>query len=243
MFIKREDNLSKSLCVNSIFQTLQGEGVYSLRPTTFIRFQGCKMNCKWCDTTYSKSPIEPNYTIKQVLDSIDCFHNTFICITGGEPFDQAYELKLLVQELVVDVPQLDTILIETNGCLYASDVRYKSCLSSILSNYKVCLSVDIKGPSSGMSNFYGVEFFHFWSNYLSRLDTIKYVIDFDSQEDIKFLKAMLLLTDKFFEEKPHLYVSPVMYERSINGLEKAIDFCTENNVNLNIQLHKLLGIS
>lgn len=36
--------------INEIFQTIQGEGVFTGLPAIFVRLQGCPVGCPWCDT-------------------------------------------------------------------------------------------------------------------------------------------------------------------------------------------------
>ena len=43
-----ENQAEKTLKVNSIFFTLQGEGIYQGRPSLFLRLSGCNLNCKFC---------------------------------------------------------------------------------------------------------------------------------------------------------------------------------------------------
>ena len=40
--------------VIEIFTSLQGEGVLMGTPTTFVRFEGCNLDCQWCDTKYAR---------------------------------------------------------------------------------------------------------------------------------------------------------------------------------------------
>ena len=72
-----------------IFSSIQGEGQYIGKRQIFIRFAGCNINCKYCDTTTSKNKNSgKKYTHEQLNDKIqslmtDDFHS--LEITGGEP--------------------------------------------------------------------------------------------------------------------------------------------------------------
>ena len=39
--------------INEIFQTIQGEGVFTGLPAIFVRLQGCPVGCPWCDTRHT----------------------------------------------------------------------------------------------------------------------------------------------------------------------------------------------
>ncbi len=42
-----------ALLVNEVFLSLQGEGMRTGLPSVFIRLQGCRVGCPWCDTGYA----------------------------------------------------------------------------------------------------------------------------------------------------------------------------------------------
>jgi 7-carboxy-7-deazaguanine synthase len=55
--------------VIEIFESLQGETTHAGRPCAFVRFAGCDLRCRYCDTTYAFSggkPMGPQ-EIKQAL--------------------------------------------------------------------------------------------------------------------------------------------------------------------------------
>jgi len=44
---------SRTLAINEIFYSIQGESTWSGRPCVFVRLQGCPLRCTWCDTAYA----------------------------------------------------------------------------------------------------------------------------------------------------------------------------------------------
>lgn len=91
--------LSKSLQVNDLFWTLQGEGHFSGRRALFVRLPYCNYDCPWCDTEYN------SYTPWSEEDFIQFANqetSRFAVITGGEPL------------LHKDLPRILTILKKNN---------------------------------------------------------------------------------------------------------------------------------
>lgn len=85
-----------SLAVNEIFYSLQGEGKYSGYPMVFIRLNICHVGCRFCDTKYSWQTLTHNvyYDAPTILAKVkECSEKcNRVCITGGEPFEQAEAL-------------------------------------------------------------------------------------------------------------------------------------------------------
>ena len=48
-----------------IFKTVNGEGYFLGVPSIFIRFAGCSVGCKFCDTKYGVDKIE--FTIEEIV--------------------------------------------------------------------------------------------------------------------------------------------------------------------------------
>ncbi len=92
--------------VNEVFETLQGEGVFTGVPAIFVRLQGCPVGCPWCDTRQTWDKLEHNqvkpadvirtdgsigrwalHDAKSLLEAfkLQGFNARHIVITGGEP--------------------------------------------------------------------------------------------------------------------------------------------------------------
>lgn len=102
--------------INEIFHSIQGEGLFSGIPTTFIRTTGCNLRCSWCDTTYAFEDGE-EMDIDTILAKVTAYANKHghqnICLTGGEPLVQD-DVPLLILRLLTDGC---TVTLETNGSL------------------------------------------------------------------------------------------------------------------------------
>jgi len=81
--------------VNEVFNTIQGEGLNSGQPATFIRLQGCSVGCVWCDTKYTWAKGGTRWAARPLVLSLDL--KPLVVITGGEP--TLYNLDDLITEL------------------------------------------------------------------------------------------------------------------------------------------------
>jgi len=126
--------------LTEIFYSLQGEGINIGKPTVFIRFTGCNLDCSWCDTDYARQDGK-SYGLEDVLKELSdkfpaCRH---VCITGGEPLCQMDEVKALMQALLQSGYRID---LETNGAVDISPLR------EIIEQKTVVVAMDVKTPSS-----------------------------------------------------------------------------------------------
>jgi 7-carboxy-7-deazaguanine synthase len=122
----------KTLIVNEIFHSIQGESTLAGRPCVFIRLTGCDLRCSWCDTEYAfyegtKRAIDD--IVREAL-SHDC---DLVEITGGEPLLQPNVHDLIAQLLGYG----KTVMIETGGHRDATVV-----------DPRVRRILDVKTPSS-----------------------------------------------------------------------------------------------
>ena len=151
-----------------IFHSIQGEGLMMGVPTTFVRTVGCNLRCEWCDTQYSMDGGE-EMSLDSIMERIgDVKH---VCVTGGEPMLQP-EMPELLRRLVFAGKQ---VVLETNGSVDLSDVP---------SDPLMLISMDIKCPSSGMTD----RMLYSNLSLLSRKDQLKFIVrdddDFDCALDV-----------------------------------------------------------
>jgi 7-carboxy-7-deazaguanine synthase len=72
----------KTYQVNEIFSSVQGEGVWTGVPATFVRLQGCTVGCPWCDTKYTWKKGGTRMVVADIMSEVVEHH---VVITGGEP--------------------------------------------------------------------------------------------------------------------------------------------------------------
>jgi 7-carboxy-7-deazaguanine synthase len=144
--------------VCEIFFSLQGEGVLMGTPTTFVRTVGCNLDCAWCDTRYAmEGGIE--MSADQVFKEVERHRTPFVSLTGGEPLVQEDIYRLMNTLLEND----HHVTVETNGSVP---------LDRIPVSDEIMISMDIKCPSSGMSDRMVMENIEF----LALRDQLKFVI-------------------------------------------------------------------
>jgi len=197
--------------VVEIFHSLQGEGVQIGLPTVFIRLAGCNLRCTWCDTKYAYEGGE-DMPLYEVVKRIKDMGGKRLCITGGEPLMQQEVFSLL--RAMKD----HEILLETNGSID---------ISSVLDIPNLQISLDVKCPSSGMSQ-------HNRRQNLALLrprDQIKFVIA--DEADYKFAKDIIRL------KRPCPVIFQSVAGTSIKDLAERV-LADQLEVRVLPQLHKII---
>jgi 7-carboxy-7-deazaguanine synthase len=103
------------LRIAEIFTSIQGEGIWTGVPSTFIRISGCNLRCIWCDTKYASwNPEGPTLGICEVAEEAERAGVEHVVLTGGEPllFDAVVPLARVLKE------NGHKITIETAGTIY-----------------------------------------------------------------------------------------------------------------------------
>jgi len=156
--------------ISEYFRSIQGEGLTIGIPTYFIRTAGCNLRCSWCDTTYAQEGgIE--MSVNEIMEMVDDTKD--ICVTGGEPTLQKDMPKLI--DRLLDANK--RIVIETNG---SRDISW------IPKDERIIVSLDVKCPSSGMSDKNMITNLQ----HIGKKDQLKFVIgdQIDLNYAIRFIR-------------------------------------------------------
>jgi len=103
--------------VNEIFTSIDGEqnhyGVGT--QSTFVRFQGCNLNCEYCDTPKARL-LQGGFVLnlEELVSNLQFRKPYKITLTGGEPLLQR-NLNTLISQIYKHVTP--RITVETNGTL------------------------------------------------------------------------------------------------------------------------------
>ena len=97
--------------IKEIFTSVQGEGIYTGCKQLFIRFCGCNLNCRYCDTDFDAADSR-EYTAGEILEIINtCGDCASVSLTGGEPLLHADFIKEFAPQSTLP------LYLETNGTL------------------------------------------------------------------------------------------------------------------------------
>ncbi|MFL6515297.1 MAG: 7-carboxy-7-deazaguanine synthase QueE [Chthoniobacterales bacterium] len=154
----------KTLTINEIYHSVQGESTWAGLPCVFVRLTFCDLRCSYCDTEYAfyegqKRPLE------EIVAQVATFGCPLVEITGGEPLLQNNVLPLMT--MLCDAGY--TVLLETSGAHDISPV-----------DARVHRIMDLKTPGSAEVDK------NLWSNldHLTGRDEVKFVIG--SREDYEW---------------------------------------------------------
>jgi 7-carboxy-7-deazaguanine synthase len=207
--------MAKTLVVNEIFFSLQGESSFTGLPTIFIRLTGCPLRCHYCDTEYAFH--EGNkITIRNILQEISGYRTRYVTVTGGEPLAQRGCYDLLSQ--LCDEGY--HVSLETSGAMEIASV-----------DERVCKILDIKTPGSGETGRNRLDNL----KHLATCDQIKFVIC--DEADYQWTRTMI--NDYQLHERCSILLSPSHEQLQAATLADWI-LRDQLPVRLQIQLHKYL---
>lgn len=193
-------------CVQEIFASVQGEGLWIGQRQIFIRFLGCDIACRYCDTPGDQNSgngtnrcrvqtTPASFTYAQVpcnlsTEDLNKFcsrllvpgpHMPFLSLTGGEPLLQHPFLSAWLPQ----VKNRFRIYLETNGIHAEAMARLRSLVDIV--------SMDFKLPSStGLQPF--------WTEHKQFLDAargtklfVKAVVTADTRTEDILRSGQLIL--------------------------------------------------
>ena len=139
--MQRTENKARAR-VSEIFTSIEGEGIFVGKKTLFIRFSGCHLKCRWCDTKYAL-PLDSGteYQIDEIEDFIIRELQPFtykVNFTGGEP--------LLQTDAVIKLA--DFIKKQTNLKTYIESSCFDSELFSKVLPYIDICKIEFKTDDS-----------------------------------------------------------------------------------------------
>lgn len=221
----------ESFKVLEIFSSISGEAQHAGELTTFIRLQGCNLNCSFCDTmTQMKENNVTDMTTTDIVRECKLNGHKHIVLTGGEPL-----LKENVSLLIAALCNNDfEVEIETNGTVDFHKIvdeltEYK------IPDHKYMFTIDYKMGFSGMEDRMNKEIFNHLDD-LNSDDTIKFVV---AEDDIEHCMELI---EKF---EPNtlckFYISPVFGEVDSKHIVEAMQkHKLGDNVRFQLQIHKFV---
>ena len=203
--------------VHEIFKSIEGEGIRTGYPVTFIRLYGCNLKCSYCDTQYSCTGGDyTEMTMEEILNIVADLKVKRITITGGEPL-----IHMSIGYLVDTLLHLGyEVNIETNG-----SVDIYNYLES-----NAIITMDYKSPSSNMNQMM------FVSNLrqLRTFDVLKFVVgDFEDLD-----KMVEVLRDNNIN--CNIFVSPIFGDITAVEIVKYLLEHDIHDVRVQLQLHKII---
>ena len=204
------------LRTTEIFLSLQGESRTIGLPTVFVRLTGCPLRCQYCDSEYAFYGGQRK-SLADILEQVESYQPSYVCVTGGEPLAQPNCLPLLTQ--LCDLAY--KVSLETSGALPLVGI-----------DERVSIVMDLKTPASGEvgRNLYNN------INLLTQKDQIKFVIcDRKDYEWARFKVSEYDLDNR---------VGDVLFSPSFEQLpaRELADWVVEDKlpVRFQLQLHKML---
>ena len=144
------------------FVSINGEGTKAGQLAVFIRFKGCNLNCKYCDTKWANEQEALSTGVKNVT------------LTGGEPL-----LRNDIEKVITVLAENNlNVEIETNGSIYLDKIRK-------LNKENVTFTMDYKLSCSGMEQSMNLGNF----DILNSNDTVKFVVG--NREDLIKTKQII----------------------------------------------------
>ena len=241
--------------MSELFDGIQGEGVFAGYHHAFIRFAGCSLGCKYCDTEYAQrqdrpfrifrgaatvvkeleNPVDVGAVVKELKSLLETSNSiSTVCITGGEPLEQPRLLRHLLKAVeAFEIP----ILLETNGVEHDSLDHVIDLLNLI--------SVDVKLPStSGRDDL--------WDRHEAFLQMARHKqlcvkMAIDESTELEEVERAAQIIHETVDEAP-VFLQPVSDPGGVPAISyrhimELYEVCAEyaEDVRVMPQIHKIIG--
>lgn len=222
--------------INEIFASIQGEGSRTGERCVFVRFQGCNLNCPYCDTKEAiKKDDSKNMSDIDISLAIDNYEeiNTVV-FTGGEPL--LYLDRNIMESIKPPYPDDDekvyNVIIQTNGTQDISEISRYLGLNDI-----ICC--DIKCNSSNFME----EFFIAYKNVYGDHYRVEFKVPVDNVGSALSIDRQVGLLKGNVGYLGDIYLSPIIFdEKDIKETYKKFAELNLQHTKLNFQIHKLIGV-
>lgn len=208
--------------VVEIFQSINGEGMKAGELAVFVRFKGCNLRCRYCDTMWANEAdtVYTEMDEEEIICEVKKCYVKNVTVTGGEPLLQK-GIEVLLKRLTEEGFWVE---IETNGSIFLKNF--------IAISPKLSFTMDYKLAGSEMEEKMCTDNFAL----LSKKDTVKFVVS--GREDLE--RAFAVAEEFSLGEKCNILLSPVFDEIA---LEEIVVFMKEHHwtdARMQIQMHKVI---
>lgn len=224
--------------INEIFASIQGEGSRTGERCVFVRFQGCNLNCPYCDTKDAiKEDDSKDMSDIDISLAIDKYEeiNTIV-FTGGEPL--LYLDRNIMESIKPPYPDDDekvyNVIIQTNGTQDISEISRYLSLDDI-----VCC--DIKCNSSNFME----QFFIAYKNVYGDGYRVEFKVPVNNIDTALSIDRQVGLLEDSVRgmDEIEIYLSPIIFdEKDIKETYKNFAELNLQHTKLNFQIHKLIGV-
>ena len=213
-----------SLGVVEIFDSIEGEGIRTGMPVTFIRLAGCNLRCSYCDTCYAQK--ETDGELMSIDDIIKKVNYNAVTITGGEPLLHQQSVLELINKLNATGHYVN---IETNG-----SIDIMPFILAVRAG-RGFFTVDYKCPCSGMeSQMMETNF-----GVMDENDVLKFVVA--TMEDIGAVRHFLNFHQGF---RGTIFISPCFNTIPLPQLVDEVKLLKKMyprfDIRFQVQLHKII---
>jgi queuosine biosynthesis protein QueC len=226
--------------ITEIFSSVQGEGIFLGAKQIFVRFDGCNMNCGFCDEDKERTP--HIYTPERLASAIMLMNELkgphhSVSFTGGEPLLHREFLAELLRLLKKEEART---YLETNGTL-------PDALAGVIDKIDI-VAMDLKLPSSTGERAFWSEHARFLKIASEKMIFVKAVVTPDTKwQDVE--RAMKLVKE-VRKDIPFILQPATPIKRSekntvMTDISRFSELARKNNMeNVRVipQIHKMLNV-